>query len=179
MRGHTAFEGRRWGLRSRRGPSTSPIVGTYVYLPGTTYRLGIHGVPLGGLVQVRRVFRGTSAEPPPPRPTPPSGRRSLPGPSPSKRRRTAPAPLQQGDRLDHERRPLTGHLYGDAGVVDPGDLERAFEPEVALGARDPRRSLRRTCAVDRGVDDDMMLCRTRCCWVKWCSKYPFNDFHHK
>ena len=61
----------------------------------------------------------------------------------------------------------------------PGDLERAFEPEVALGARDPRRSLRRICAVDRGVDDDMMMCRTRCCWVKWCSKYPFNDFHHK
>ena len=112
-----AFEGRRWGLRSRRGPSTSPIVGTYVYLPGTAYRLGIHDVPLEGLVQVRRVFRGTSAEPPPPRPTPPSGRRSLPGPSPSRRRRTAPAPSQQGDRLDHERRPSAGHLYGDAGVV--------------------------------------------------------------
>ena len=60
---------RRWGVRPRRGWLTSPIWGTYVYLLSTTYRVGLHDVPLEGLVQVRHCIRGTDAVPPPPRPT--------------------------------------------------------------------------------------------------------------
>ena len=60
---------RRWGVRPRRGWLTSPLWGTYVYLLGTTYRVGLHDVPLEGLVQVCHCIRGTDAVPPPPRPT--------------------------------------------------------------------------------------------------------------
>ena len=94
--GRSVFEGPPLGLRARRGWVTSPVWGTYVYLFGTTYRLGLHDVPLEGLVQVRRVFRGTSAEPPPPRPTPPSGRGHFLGLF--WRQGLRPLPVSEGDK---------------------------------------------------------------------------------
>ena len=48
----TESGGRRGHKRVAGSFYRGTVVGTYVYLPGTTYRLGIHDVPLGGLVQL-------------------------------------------------------------------------------------------------------------------------------
>ena len=68
--------------KARRWPPSSPLLVDFarrglhrahtsicIAILGTTYRVGLHGVPLEGLVQVRHCIRGTDAVPPPPRPT--------------------------------------------------------------------------------------------------------------